>query len=42
MDLQVINMEWGNFQSCHLPITEYDQALDWESINPGEQACIQP
>ncbi|URE10677.1 glucose homeostasis [Musa troglodytarum] len=31
----VINMEWGNFQSCHLPITEYDQALDWESINPG-------
>nr|XP_018682854.1 PREDICTED: hexokinase-2-like [Musa acuminata subsp. malaccensis] len=33
----VINMEWGNFQSCHLPITEYDQALDWESINPGEQ-----
>ncbi|CAL9092273.1 unnamed protein product [Musa acuminata var. zebrina] len=33
----VINMEWGNFQSCHLPITEYDRELDWESINPGEQ-----
>lgn len=33
----VINMEWGNFYSCHLPVTEYDQALDKESLNPGEQ-----
>ncbi|KAG1367830.1 hexokinase-2 [Cocos nucifera] len=33
----VINMEWGNFRSSHLPITEYDQALDAESLNPGEQ-----
>ncbi|WOL14620.1 hexokinase-2 [Canna indica] len=33
----VINMEWGNFRSSHLPITDYDQALDSESLNPGEQ-----
>ncbi|KAM3347362.1 hypothetical protein ACQJBY_021366 [Aegilops geniculata] len=33
----VINMEWGNFYSRHLPVTEYDQALDNESLNPGEQ-----
>ncbi|KAG8471809.1 hypothetical protein CXB51_036372 [Gossypium anomalum] len=33
----VINMEWGNFRSSHLPISEYDQALDTESLNPGEQ-----
>ncbi|KAF5458953.1 hypothetical protein F2P56_022946 [Juglans regia] len=33
----VINMEWGNFRSSHLPLTEYDQALDDESLNPGEQ-----
>ncbi|XP_010915190.1 hexokinase-2 [Elaeis guineensis] len=33
----VINMEWGNFRSSHLPLTEYDQALDLESLNPGEQ-----
>ena len=30
-------MEWGNFRSPHLPLTEYDQALDVESLNPGEQ-----
>ncbi|CAL9189253.1 unnamed protein product [Musa hybrid cultivar] len=36
----VINMEWGNFQSCHLPITEYDRELDWESINPGLMVCF--
>lgn len=30
-------MEWGNFRSSHLPITEFDQALDVESLNPGEQ-----
>ncbi|XAR67059.1 Hexokinase [Bertholletia excelsa] len=33
----VINMEWGNFRSSHLPLTEYDLALDVESLNPGEQ-----
>ncbi|KAK9705910.1 hypothetical protein RND81_07G091400 [Saponaria officinalis] len=33
----VINMEWGNFHSSHLPLTEYDIALDKESLNPGEQ-----
>ncbi|CAN6168337.1 unnamed protein product [Urochloa humidicola] len=33
----VINTEWGNFYSSCLPITEYDQALDDESLNPGEQ-----
>jgi len=33
----VINTEWGNFSSSCLPITEYDQALDEESLNPGEQ-----
>eukprot|EP00262_Sarcandra_glabra_P019839 TRINITY_DN767_c0_g1_i1.p1 TRINITY_DN767_c0_g1~~TRINITY_DN767_c0_g1_i1.p1 ORF type:complete len:500 (-),score=94.94 TRINITY_DN767_c0_g1_i1:320-1819(-) len=33
----VINMEWGNFRSSHLPITEYDHALDLESLNPGDQ-----
>ena len=37
---QVINMEWGNFRSSHLPITEYDQALDLESLNPGEQVKL--
>lgn len=33
----VINMEWGNFRSAHLPLTEYDHGLDAESLNPGEQ-----
>ncbi|XP_057977435.1 hexokinase-1-like [Malania oleifera] len=33
----VINMEWGNFKSSHLPLTEYDRAMDAESLNPGEQ-----
>ncbi|URD93325.1 glucose homeostasis [Musa troglodytarum] len=33
----VINMEWGNFRSSHLPLTDYDQALDNESLNPSEQ-----
>ncbi|KAI8565457.1 hypothetical protein RHMOL_Rhmol03G0260900 [Rhododendron molle] len=32
-----INMEWGSFRSSHLPLTEYDQAMDAESLNPGEQ-----
>ncbi|CAL9223667.1 unnamed protein product [Arabidopsis halleri] len=33
----VINMEWGNFRSSHLPLTEYDHSLDLDSLNPGEQ-----
>ncbi|VYS52883.1 unnamed protein product [Arabidopsis thaliana] len=33
----VINMEWGNFRSSHLPLTEYDHSLDVDSLNPGEQ-----
>nr|BAP47497.1 hexokinase [Gentiana triflora] len=33
----VINMEWGNFRSSHLPLTEYDESLNAESLNPGEQ-----
>ncbi|XP_043704147.1 hexokinase-1-like [Telopea speciosissima] len=33
----VINMEWGSFRSSHIPLTEYDHALDAESLNPGEQ-----
>lgn len=35
--MKVINMEWGNFGASHLPLTEYDKALDVESLNPGEQ-----
>jgi len=33
-------MEWGNFRSSHLFLTEYDLALDAESLNPGEQVII--
>uniref|UniRef100_A0A0E0DZ42 Phosphotransferase n=1 Tax=Oryza meridionalis TaxID=40149 RepID=A0A0E0DZ42_9ORYZ len=33
----VINMEWGNFKSERLPRSDYDNALDFESLNPGEQ-----
>ncbi|CAN4098480.1 unnamed protein product [Withania somnifera] len=33
----VINMEWANFRSSHLPWTEYDHAMDGGSLNPGEQ-----
>ncbi|KAH7565329.1 hypothetical protein ACOSP7_020348 [Xanthoceras sorbifolium] len=33
----VVNMEWGNFRSSHLPLTEYDLAMDTDSLNPGEQ-----
>ncbi|KAJ4951483.1 hypothetical protein NE237_028315 [Protea cynaroides] len=33
----VVNIEWGNFRSSHLPLTEYDHALDADSLNPGEQ-----
>jgi hexokinase len=30
-------MEWGNFWSSHLPRTQADEALDNETMNPGEQ-----
>ncbi|CAI5522694.1 unnamed protein product [Closterium sp. Naga37s-1] len=33
----VINMEWGNFWSGHLPVTEYDDLLDSKSANCGQQ-----
>ncbi|XP_026410866.1 hexokinase-1-like [Papaver somniferum] len=33
----IINMEWGNFWSSHLPVAEFDQALDQGSLNVGEQ-----
>ncbi|XP_014751399.1 hexokinase-4, chloroplastic isoform X2 [Brachypodium distachyon] len=32
----IINTEWGAF-SDNLPLTEFDRAMDIESINPGEQ-----
>ncbi|KAM3303534.1 hypothetical protein P3S67_014564 [Capsicum chacoense] len=35
--LKVIHMEWGNFRSTHLSVTEYDQNLDGSSLNPEEQ-----
>lgn len=33
-------MEWGNFKSAHLPLTEYDHSLDTESLNPGDQVIV--
>ncbi|XP_039028621.1 hexokinase-3-like isoform X1 [Hibiscus syriacus] len=33
----VVNMEWGNFWSSHLPRTSYDIKLDAESPNPNDQ-----
>jgi hexokinase len=30
-------MEWGDFYSAHLPITDIDRELDEVSVNPGEQ-----
>lgn len=33
-------MEWGNFRSSHLPLTEYDLAMDVDSLNPGEQVAL--
>lgn len=35
-------MEWGNFMSSHLPLTEYDNTLDAESLNPAEQVTNYP
>ncbi|XVF09265.1 hypothetical protein REPUB_Repub07fG0077800 [Reevesia pubescens] len=33
----VVNMEWGNFWSSHMPRTSYDIELDAESPNPNDQ-----
>ncbi|KAL0550824.1 hypothetical protein IC582_009888 [Cucumis melo] len=33
----VVNMEWGNFWSSHLPRTSYDIDLDCDSSNPNDQ-----
>ncbi|XP_026417960.1 hexokinase-3-like [Papaver somniferum] len=33
----VVNMEWGNFWSSHLPKTSYDNDVDAESPNPYDQ-----
>lgn len=33
-------MEWGNFRSTHLPLTDYDHSLDTESLNPGDQVIV--
>ncbi|XP_031099291.1 hexokinase-3-like [Ipomoea triloba] len=33
----VVNMEWGNFWSSHLPRTSYDSDLDADSPNPNDQ-----
>lgn len=33
----VVNMEWGNFWSSHLPRTVYDTDLDADSLNPNDQ-----
>jgi hexokinase len=33
----VVNMEWGNFWSSHLPRTLYDIDLDADSPNPNDQ-----
>lgn len=35
--LQIINLEWGNFRSPHLPRTFADEEVDVESVNPGDQ-----
>ncbi|KAK6925572.1 Hexokinase, N-terminal [Dillenia turbinata] len=35
--VMVINMEWGNFWSSHLPRTSYDVDLDADSPNPNDQ-----
>ncbi|KAK7263297.1 hypothetical protein RJT34_30884 [Clitoria ternatea] len=31
----VLSMEWGNFNSPHLPVTSFDDSLDAESSHPG-------
>ncbi|XP_075655108.1 putative hexokinase-like 2 protein [Castanea sativa] len=34
---EIISTEWGNFNSIHFPLTEFDSRLDAESFNPGSQ-----
>jgi hexokinase len=36
-NLQIINMEWGNFRSPYLPRTFADEEVDIDSVNPGDQ-----
>ncbi|KAL0377958.1 UNVERIFIED_CONTAM: putative hexokinase-like 2 protein [Sesamum radiatum] len=33
----VVNVQWGNFTSLNLPLTEYDTYLDAESKDPGSR-----
>ncbi|XP_051141580.1 hexokinase-3 isoform X2 [Andrographis paniculata] len=33
----IVNIEWGNFWSSHLPRTSYDLDLDADTPNPNEQ-----
>ncbi|KAL8200511.1 hypothetical protein R6Q57_011850 [Mikania cordata] len=33
----VIDMQWSNFTTPHLPVTQFDMALDSESTNPGSR-----
>ncbi|KAK7386333.1 hypothetical protein VNO78_26493 [Psophocarpus tetragonolobus] len=33
----VISMEWGKFNSPHLPLTSFDASVDAESSNPGSE-----
>ncbi|KAF7142737.1 hypothetical protein RHSIM_Rhsim05G0028700 [Rhododendron simsii] len=33
-------MEWGNFRLSHLPLTESDQAMDVDGLNPGERVAL--
>ncbi|KAG5154644.1 hypothetical protein AAZX31_05G102900 [Glycine max] len=33
----VISMEWGKFNSPHLPLTTFDASVDAESSNPGSE-----
>ncbi|KAG4930549.1 hypothetical protein AAZX31_17G151500 [Glycine max] len=33
----VISMEWGKFNSPHLPLTSFDASVDAESSNPGRE-----
>lgn len=37
---QVVNMEWGNFWSSHLPRTSYDIDLDAESSNSNDMVIF--
>ncbi|GJU24441.1 hexokinase-1-like protein [Tanacetum coccineum] len=41
-DMVSHNTKRGNFKSSHLTLTEYDNALDVDSLNPGEQVIALP